>query len=93
MKLIIDIPKDVVADVKDTYTGDDVLYCAVKYGKPYTNHNAKAFKECQRLRQAVEDIKAEINQICDDNGYQRIHKDDVFKIIDRHIGERSEDDK
>ena len=38
---------------------------------------------------AIDDIKAEINQICDDNGYQRIHKDDVFKIIDRHIGERS----
>ena len=32
MKLIIDIPEDVIAYVKETYIGDDVLYCAVKYG-------------------------------------------------------------
>ena len=41
-------------------------------------------------KKTIEDIKVEINQICDDNGFQRIHKDDVFKIIDKHIGERSE---
>ena len=29
----------------------------------------------------LDDIKAEINQICEDTGYQRIHKNDVFKII------------
>ena len=32
------------------------------------------------------DIKAEINQICDDIVCKHIHKEDVFKIIERNTG-------
>ena len=45
MQVVIDIPEDVVADVKDTYTGDDVLYCAVKYGKPLDDIRSKILYE------------------------------------------------
>lgn len=75
MKLVIDIPEDVVVDIKDTYTGDDVLYCAVKYGTP------------------LDDIKAEIkNDAC--CGMNERYCDGLrkaLKIIDKHIGERSEE--
>ena len=33
MKIIINIPEDVIADIKENYVGDDVLYCGVKYGE------------------------------------------------------------
>ena len=77
MKLVIEIPEDVVVDIKDTYTGDDVLYCAVKYGTPFDD--AKYHKEhgevivakelwedAERALRAIYDIKTEINQICED---------------------------
>ena len=35
MKILIELPEDVYDDVKDTYNGNDVIYCAVKNGKPY----------------------------------------------------------
>ena len=94
MKLVIDIDDMALDWFKNGYPNEDdmgFLLDAVINGKPYTKHNAKAFKECQRLRQAIENIKAEINYVCESNGYQRIHKDDVFKIIDNHIAERSEE--
>ena len=53
----------------------------------------EVWEDAERALRAIDDIKSEINQICEDIGYQRIHKDDVFKIIDKHIGERSEDEK
>ena len=56
-------------------------------GKPYTHHNAKAFKECQKLRQAVEDIKTEIqtdiDNVTNNSIYSRDDVDDVFSLVCR----------
>ena len=34
MQIVIDIPKDIIYDIKESYMGEDVLYCGVKYGTP-----------------------------------------------------------
>ena len=39
----------------------------------------------RELLKVIEDIKAEIEFITSENGVKRIHKEDVFKIIDKHI--------
>lgn len=76
MKLIIDIPEDVIAYVKETYIGDDVLYCAVKYGTPFNS--------------VIDDIKAEIADIY--VGYRHGYeiRNDALEIIDKHIGKEKE---
>ena len=33
-EVVIKLPDEVYEDIKATYNGDDVLYCAVKYGTP-----------------------------------------------------------
>ena len=74
MKLVIDIPEDVVADVKDTYTGDDVLYCAVKYGTPFDDAKyheehgeviaaKELWEDAERALRAIDDIKTEIEEL------------------------------
>ena len=75
MKLIIDIPQDVIAYVKETYKGNDVLYCAIKYGIP------------------LDDVKTEINNLprCWKSEDYEDAIQDAIEIIDKHIGERSND--
>ena len=34
MQIVIDIPEDIIYDIKESYMGEDVLYCGVKYGTP-----------------------------------------------------------
>ena len=105
MKIVIDIPEDmynrIQDDVYSTYDGTDCLK-AVRNGTPFDDAKyhlehgevivaKELWKDAEKALRVIEDIKTEINQICEDIGYQRIHKDDVFKIIDKHIGERSEE--
>ena len=84
MKLVIDIPDEMHKQIMDGYVPLGIGKY-LKNGKPYTKHNAKAFKECKRLSRAIDDIKAEIKE--------RLWEDDaerVCEIINKHIGERSE---
>lgn len=49
----------------------------------------KAVKEIKQNfipRSVLDDIKSEIKFITDTNGVKHIHRDDVFKIIDHHMG-------
>ena len=39
----------------------------------------------RELLKVIEDIKAEIDFITSENGVKSIHKEDVYKIIDKHI--------
>ena len=39
MKIVIDIPEEIIFDIKESYMGADVLYCAVKYGTPLPKGN------------------------------------------------------
>ena len=45
MEIVISIPDEIANDLKN-YKGNDVLYCATKYGKP--------------LEKVLEDIRAKI---------------------------------
>ena len=34
VEIIVKLPEEVYEDIKATYNGDDVLYCAIKFGTP-----------------------------------------------------------
>ena len=107
MKLVIDIPDEMHKQIMDGYVPLGIGKY-LKNGKPYTNHNAKAFKECKRfknkyikLSKAIEDIKAEIieksyryfiDAVNDYSDEEVLDLSDALEIIDKHIGERSEDE-
>ena len=88
MKLVIDIPEDVVADVKDTYTGDDVLYCAVKYGTPleeYEDIFAEGLLDGFKASIKAE-IKRRADKLEDDRWYERGTYYECLDIIDKYKG-------
>lgn len=47
MKIVIDIPEEVIEDIKKTYEGCDVLYVAVKYGTPLDDKTGHWDKSCR----------------------------------------------
>ena len=44
-EVVIKLPDEVYEDVKATYNGTDVLYCAVKYGKPLPKGHGRLIDE------------------------------------------------
>lgn len=75
MQIVIEIPEDVMLDVKNTYVGNDVLYCGVKYGTPLED-----------IRAEIEQIEEGISSYHNDRPW--IFKDEVLEIIDKHTGVR-----
>ena len=57
MQIVIDIPEEIIFDIKESYMGADVLYCAVKYGTPLPKGHG-------RLIDA--DVLANDDTICDE---------------------------
>ena len=50
MKYVIDMPDEIVQDIKENYIGNDVVYCNIRY-------------TATPLEEVLEDIKAEIEQV------------------------------
>ena len=46
----------------------------------------RAFKALEERGELLDKIRAEIKFITDSNGVNHIHRDDVFKIIDKYRG-------
>ena len=72
-KLIIELPKEIADDIKETYKGNDVLYCAVKYGTLLDDVKA----EIRELRDSWE-------KDCYHDEAEALNI--ALKIIDKHIG-------
>lgn len=100
MKLIIDIPEDVMLDVKNTYVGNDVLYCGVKYGTPLDTHDEEIIAATVEsiwgkppYTELLDKIRAEIYQLHYHPKLDFIKNDEVvemaLEIIDKYR-ERSE---
>ena len=81
MQIVINIPEDIIYDIKESYKGEDVLYCGVKYGTP--------------LPKVLDSIKAEIEKEiewakehgCDEwLGAYGV----CLEIINKHIGKEKQ---
>ena len=45
VEIIVKLPDEIYEDIKATYNGDDVLYCAVKYGIPLPKGHGRLIDE------------------------------------------------